>query len=237
MRKLVIIPAYNESKNIKRVIEEIRQYNPDTDILVVDDCSSDNTGRIAKNTGVKVIRHVFNSGYGAALQTGYKYAIYKNYDIVAQIDGDGQHDPSYLDDLFEKLQKNGFDFVIGSRFSASPRKYHMSFLRKLGMRFFQLLIYLFINKKISDPTSGYQVLGKEVFSLFANGNVFPSDYPDADVIVLLHYAGFHVTEVPVVMYENTTGQSMHSGFKPLYYVVKMLLSLFIVRLNKNTRQV
>jgi len=232
MRKLIIIPAHNESKNIKTVIETIHKFNPDIDILVVDDYSSDDTGEIAKRSGAKVIRHIFNSGYGAALQTGYKYAIYKNYDIVAQIDGDGQHDPYYLNNLFEKLQEDRFDFVIGSRFLNSPRKYRMPFFRKFGMRFFQLLIYLFTNKKISDPTSGYQVLKKEVFHLFANGNVFPSDYPDADVIVLLHYEGFRMTEVPVVMYENNTGQSMHSGFKPLYYALKMLLSLLIVRINK-----
>ncbi len=234
MKKLVIIPAYNEEKNIKNVIRAIRKSNPDVDILVVDDFSSDNTGKLARENNAFVIRHVINGGYGTALQTGYKFARYKNYDIVAQIDGDGQHDPSYLKDLFMKIQNNGYDFVIGSRFLNSPRKYKMPLLRKMGMWFFQFLIYLFTNKKISDPTSGYQALSKDVFCYFADGTVFPSDYPDADVIVLLHYAGFKISEVPVVMYENDTGQSMHNGFKPIYYVIKMLLSLFIVRVNKKS---
>jgi glycosyltransferase involved in cell wall biosynthesis len=232
MFRLVIIPAYNESKNIANVIEAIRQSSKDTDILVVDDGSSDNTAKIAKRCGVRVIRHIFNCGYGAALQTGYKYATYKNYDVIAQIDGDGQHDPSYLNSLFEKLKDEKIDIVIGSRFLNSPRKYHMQFMRKLGMRFFQFLIYFFTKNKISDPTSGYQAIKKNVFQLFADGNIFPSDYPDADVIVLLHFRGFRITEAPVVMYENYSGQSMHSGFKPVYYVLKMLLSLIVVRLNK-----
>lgn len=235
MRKLVIIPAYNESKNIEIVIGNIKKHNPDVDILVVDDHSTDNTGELAKKCGAYVIRHTINGGYGTALQTGYKFALYKKYDAVAQIDGDGQHDASYLKDLFGKIQNDGFDFVIGSRFLNSSCEYNMPFLRKIGMRFFQSLIYLFTGKKISDPTSGYQALTKRVFYFFANGNIFPSDYPDADVIVLLHYAGFQLTEVPVVMYENDSGKSMHSGFKPLYYVVKMLLSLFIVRVNKKRK--
>jgi glycosyltransferase involved in cell wall biosynthesis len=235
VRKLVIIPAYNESKNIEKVIGNINQHNSDVDILVVDDHSADNTGELAKRSGAYVIRHTINGGYGTALQTGYKFALYKNYDVVAQIDGDGQHDPSYLKELFGKIQNDGYDFVIGSRFLNSPREYSMPLLRKMGMRFFQSLIFLFTHKKISDPTSGYQALTKKVFHFFANGNVFPTDYPDADVIVLLHYAGFKVTEVPVVMYENDTGQSMHSGFKPIYYVIKMLLSLFIVRVNKKRK--
>jgi len=235
LRKLVIIPAYNESRSIKRVIKDINQQNPDVDILVVDDHSSDSTGEIAKASGANVIRHIINGGYGAGLQTGYKYALYKNYDAVAQIDGDGQHDPAYLKEMFAKVENEGYDFVIGSRFLNSPRQYHMPFLRKIGMRFFQFLIYIFTHKKISDPTSGYQALSRKVFYFFANGNVFPSDYPDADVIVLLHYAGFKLTEIPVVMYEDDTGQSMHSGFKPIYYVIKMLLSLLIVRFNKKRK--
>lgn len=237
MKSLVIIPAYNEEKNIRSVIARIREHNPGSDILVVNDQSSDRTAAFAREAGAFVVSHVLNGGYGTGLQTGYKFALRNNYDMVAQIDGDGQHDPSHVKELFSKIVDEGYDFVIGSRFLGDMRKYNMPILRKIGMRFFQSLIYLFTGKRFSDPTSGYQALSRNVFQFFAQGNVFPNDYPDADVIVLLHYAGFKITEIPVVMYENETGQSMHSGFKPIYYVIKMLLSLFIVRVNKRKERI
>jgi glycosyltransferase involved in cell wall biosynthesis len=175
---------------------------------------------------------VVNGGYGAALQTGYKYALYRGYDAVGQIDGDGQHDPSCLPSLFDKVAREGFDVVIGSRFLGPAAAYRVPLLRKIGMRFFRFLIRAFTGLRITDPTSGFQALSKRAFRFFARNDRFPSDYPDADVIVLLHYAGFRLTEVPVRMHADGGGKSIHSGFKPLYYVVKMLLSLFIVRVNR-----
>lgn len=232
-KKLVIIPAYNEEKSIGKVIDSIRRAIRDVDIIVIDDNSSDRTREVALSKEANVISHVINCGYGAALQTGYKYAVLSGYDAIAQLDGDGQHDPSFLTDLFNKMQIDGYDVVIGSRFIAGShrKEYNMSLPRKIGRDLFKYIIFLITKKKISDPTSGYQALNKKVFSLLAKGNIFPSDYPDADVIVTLIYSGFNLTEIPVLMYENMTGRTIHSGMKPLYYIIKMLISLFIVKVN------
>ena len=235
MDVLIIIPAYNEEKNIGRVIQEIRAANTDADILVVDDGSLDRTAEVAAHAGAKVISHVLNTGYGGALQTGYRYAVSNNYEILAQIDGDGQHDPSFIPQMVSLLENGKADLVIGSRFLKEGVSYKVPLSRRIGMKLFQSLIYLLTRKNISDPTSGYQVMSRRVFRFFANGNVFPSDYPDADVIVLLLSMGFKIAEIPVVMYESSTGQSMHNGLKPIFYMIKMFLSLYVAKTNKNVR--
>jgi len=223
----VLVPAFNEEGSIERVVKGIQAAKPEAEVVVIDDGSLDNTAALAERAGATVLSLPVNLGYGAALQTGYKYALMKGYDFTVQIDGDGQHDPNFIDKLIEPL-KNGTDVVIGSRFLGNLGKYENPTLRQLGMAFFRFLIHVFIKKKITDPTSGFQALNKKVFEFFAKSNQYPSDFPDADIIILLHYAGFKVSEIPVVMYRSETGKSMHSGFKPLYYIIKMLLSIYAV---------
>lgn len=223
----VLIPAYNEAESIERVVKAIRKTNSDFDIIVIDDGSSDDTAELAEKAGAMVLSLAVNMGYGAALQTGYKYALKHNYDYTVQIDGDGQHDPKFIDQLLDTL-KNGSDVAIGSRFMGNLGNYKNPALRQIGMMFFRFLIYVFIKIKITDPTSGFQALNKQVIRFFAKSKQYPTDFPDADVIILLHYAGFQVSEIPVVMYNNETGKSMHSGFKPIYYIIKMLLSIYAV---------
>ena len=232
---LVIIPAHNEEANISSVIHGIRATNPEADILIIDDGSIDRTAEIATRAGAKVISHVLNTGYGGALQTGYRYATSNNYDILAQIDGDGQHDPRFISQMISIVENEKADLVIGSRFLKKGDSYKVPVSRRIGMKLFQSLIYLLTRKNISDPTSGYQTMSRKVFGFFAKGNVFPSDYPDADVIVLLLSMGFKITEIPVVMYESSTGQSMHNGLKPIFYMIKMFLSLYVAKTNKNMR--
>jgi len=232
-RCLVIIPAYNEEMRIGDVIAAARAVDRVDEVVVIDDCSSDHTAEIARKAGATVVSLVVNLGYGAALHTGYKYSYDHGYDVTVQIDGDGQHDPRYIQSLIEALESKRCDVVVGSRFLGSMRKYDAPLFRRVGMRFFSFLIYLFTKNEITDPTSGYQALNRNVIELFARGNLYPSDYPDADVIILLNNMGFKIMEIPVVMYENKTGQSMHSGLKPLYYVVKMLLSIFTVLFGKH----
>lgn len=227
-KKLIIIPAYNEAKSIRKVISDIRETESLIDVVVIDDCSHDGTAEIANDMGVAVISLSTNLGYGGALQTGYKYAILNGYQIIVQMDGDGQHDPRYLSSLISVVENDGIDVAIGSRFLGNLRQYKVDPLRQLGMAFFRFLIFLIIKKRITDPTSGYQAINDKVAKFFTIENLFPSDYPDADMVILLHNAGFKVKEVPVVMYENETGKSMHSGFKPVYYIVKLLLSIFAV---------
>jgi len=222
----VLVPAYNEALSIERVVLGIKEANPNVDVIVINDGSADETAKLAKKAGAKALSLPVNLGYGAALQTGYKYAALNDYDFTVQIDGDGQHDPNFIKDMIEKLNQ-GCDVVIGSRF-LGVGEYENPAARQIGMLFFRFLIYFFIRKKITDPTSGFQAMNRKVFHFFAKTNQYPSDFPDADIIILMHYAGFNVQEMPVKMYKSETGKSMHSGWKPLYYIIKMLLSIFAV---------
>lgn len=226
---LAIIPAYNEEKNILRVIQGIRKFSPSLDILVVDDCSTDGTVAVAMEEGAEVVSLPFNLGYGVACQTGFKYAVEKKYDFAVQIDGDGQHDPSYINALLKEVFDGTVDVAIGSRFLGKSA-YRAPLLRKLGMFLFGLIASVLIGQRVTDPTSGFQALNSKVLRFFSQ-EVYPVDYPDADVLVLLHYAGFKIREMPVRMYENVD-KSMHKGLKSFYYVFKMVLSILVTILSK-----
>jgi glycosyltransferase involved in cell wall biosynthesis len=168
-------------------------------------------------------------GYGVAIQTGYKYALSHAYTTLVQIDGDGQHDPAGIPALLAPLRSGAADFVLGSRF-LSGASYRPPLVRRLGMTFFRRLVALIIRQPVTDCTSGYQAFNREVMDFFA-GALFPCDYPDADVLISLHLAGFRICEVPVRMRAGTAGKSMHSGIKPIYYVFKMLLSMLVTLLR------
>ena len=227
---LIIIPAYNESRSIREIIEQIKNCLPEADVVVVNDGSTDNTSQTAVDAGVFVLNHPLNMGYGAALQTGYKYAQKKGYTYILQMDADGQHEPSCLKDILKELKSGAADTVIGSRF-LRKESYDPSLFRKIGMKLFGLIASMIIGRKITDPTSGFQGHGRAVLS-FLVSDYFPVDYPDADVIVMLRRHGFQIKEIPVIM-RSGTGRSMHSGTKPLYYIFKMMLSLFVTVLRKN----
>lgn len=229
-KTLVVVPAYNEARNIARVIGEIQKHNGPLDVLVVSDGSSDATQEIAAASGAKVVSLPFNMGYGVALQTGYKYALREGYDHVVQMDADGQHDPRYIGKFLEEIAKNEADVLIGSRFLGETC-YKISLPRKLGMGLFSGISSFIIGQKVTDSTSGYQCINKAVLSFYVN-DIYPCDYPDADVIIMLHLAGFRIKEIPVVMLANNENKTMHSGLRPLYYVFKMFLSIFVTLLRK-----
>ena len=229
--KCIIIPSYNEEKNIVSVIEDIRKYHGG-DIVVIDDGSQDVTSSLAREAGAFVIRHPFNMGYGVALQTGYKYAVEKNYDILLQIDGDGQHSAKFIPELFRQVESSDCDVAIGSRFLAESQ-YRAGFLKSIGIHLFRKIIWLITGEKITDPTSGYQCLNRKVFEFFTK-DIFPCDYPDANVIIMLHRAGFKIKEIPVEMMPNPDGRSMHRGiFTISYYLFKMFLSIFVTLIRRN----
>lgn len=228
---LVIIPAFNEQNNIGSIVRSIGRVLPEVDVLVINDGSSDQTALQALNTGSKVISHVFNLGYGASLETGYMYALENGHDYILQMDGDGQHLAEELPALLNCLRDTGADIVIGNRFEFGMNSFKSFSIRKLGQKFFTFVLYLLSGFRSDDPTSGFQGLSKRALHLFTNGR-FPYDYPDADTILMAHCAGLKIKEIPVKMSKRTHGLSMHSGMKPVYYVFKMLLSLFIVFLNK-----
>lgn len=226
---LVIIPAYNEAGGIVEVVRAVREVIPEGDILVVNDGSRDNTAAIAAGAGAQVVSHPFNMGYGVTIQTGYKYAWHNGYDFVAQIDADGQHDPAFIPALLAPVMAGEADFVLGSRF-LGEESYSPSLPRRLGMALFRKIVTAILRQPISDCTSGYQAFNRKVVQLFCQ-DIFPVDYPDADVLITLHRAGLHIRELPVRMYASREGKSMHSGLKPIYYVFKMLLSIVITLLR------
>ena len=173
--------------------------------------------------------------YGVTLQTGYKYALDKDYDYVVQMDGDGQHDPGSIEDLLRGVKNGDVDVAIGSRF-LSKKKYRTSFPRKIGMKLFGSIASIIMGQKVTDPTSGFQALNKKAIKFYGS-DVFPCDYPDADAIIMLHRAGFIIKEVPVIMHYDNRSKSMHRGLRICYYIFKMFLSIFVTLLReKSTKE-
>lgn len=226
---LVVIPAFNERGRVGAVVEDVLEQLAGADVLVIDDGSVDGTATEARCAGAMVASLPVNSGYGAALQTGYKFAVRHGYDVIGQIDADGQHQASYLPMMLDALHEHRADVVIGSRFLSNDGHYSASRARAFGIALFGRIASRMTRRKITDPTSGYQVLRREVAEFFCS-DVYPSDYPDADILILLHRSGFEVREVPVQMLAPTN-VSMHSGHKSLYYVYKMFLSIFVTLLR------
>jgi len=232
-RVLVVIPAYNEAPNIGRVIAGVFQAVPDVDVLVVDDGSSDSTAELARRAGAYIVSHPFNMGYGVACQTGFKIARRYEYDYVVQMDGDGQHEPRCIPDLLSAVQDPSTDAVLGSRWLGLA-EYKGPLLRRFGKFFFGFLASLITRHQVTDPTTGFQALTREVVHFYCT-QVYPVDYPDADVIVMLDRAGFRVKEVPVIMYVNHSGKSMHAGIlKPIYYGIKMMMSIGMTLLRDDS---
>lgn len=230
-RGVVIMPAFNEERTIGEVLQSIRKAAPSFDIVVVDDGSRDRTREVARSHGATVLRHPFNMGYGAALQTAYKYAAQMGYPVLVQLDADGQHDPSYVPALARRILEHHSDAVVGSRFLLGAG-YIPPFARRVGMVLFGYIASVVTHRRVTDPTSGYQAMSRKVFE-FLQSDVFPADYPDADVLILLHRAGFKVEEQPVAMRASPTGKSMHAGIlRPMFYVFKMLLSIMVTLLRE-----
>jgi glycosyltransferase involved in cell wall biosynthesis len=233
-KTLIIIPAYNEGKNIGAVLEGIQNQSPGIPILVVNDGSSDNTEKVVLEHNTKVISLPYNSGYGIALQTGFLYAVKNDFSIVVQMDSDGQHDPANIKDLIEAVQKDDCDVVIGSRF-LSKDSYKSSLTRHAGMLLFGSIASLLCGQKVTDPTSGFQALKGHAIKFAASDN-YPPDYPDADFIILMNRCGFKVKEIAVTMHASPEKESMHHGHKTIYYVFKMFLSIFVTLLRKSQKR-
>ena len=233
-RRIAIVPALNEERQIGAVVDEIRAQAPGFDVLVIDDGSTDRTAAVAREHGAAVVRHPFNMGYGVALQTAYKYAARRGYDVLVQLDGDGQHDPSYIPKLADEITTGNTDVCVGTRFKEGLG-YIPPFFRRAGMVLFGYIASVATGRRVTDPTSGYQALGRGPFTFFQS-DLFPFDYPDADVLILLHRAGFRVEEIPVRMKPSPTGKSMHRGIlKPMWYVFKMFLSIGVTLLREKPR--
>lgn len=231
---LVIIPALNEEARIRAVIEGVRRYLAEADILVIDDGSSDRTAAVSREAGASAVRHPFNMGVGTALQTGYKYASVHGYEHLIQLDADGQHDPAYLPQFRDQLAKSDSELVIGSRFLDSAG-YRGSTIRKIGIVFFGKLVSFLIGEKLTDVTSGYRGMKRHVLQ-FCTQDMYSFDYPDADFLLAIHRAGFRIQEIPITIHPRLGGESQHRGLRPIYYLLKMFLSIFVILLRKKNIQ-
>ena len=230
MKILAAIPARNEEASIGSVLESISVRYPSMPVLVINDASTDRTSPIARSRpNVSVIDLPFWTGYGGALQTAYKYALREGYDAVIQLDADGQHDPASIADLIAQVQSA--DIVIGSRFLARSNAYRMPAPRRLGCLALSWLAQKLTGMKLSDPTSGFQALNRKAMTIAVMDH-YPMDYPDIDVLILMHRFHLKVAEIPVVMHYSREKSGMHEGLQVWYYGIKMLLSVFVVMLRK-----
>ena len=229
MKKLVIIPAYNESESIQKTVEDIMEKAKDFDYVVINDCSTDNTVDICRENGFNFLNLPINLGIGGAVQTGYRYAYENGYDIAVQVDGDGQHDPAFLEKMAQELEKQQADMVIGSRF-ITKEGFQSSFMRRVGIVYFTWLIKLLTGKKITDPTSGLRMIGKNVIRIFAEN--YPKDYPEPESVVAILRQKRKVVEIPVLMRERQGGTSSIRFGKTIYYMVKVTLAILVESIRR-----
>ncbi|MDD3579719.1 MAG: glycosyltransferase family 2 protein [Desulfobacca sp.] len=222
---MLIIPAYNEAKDLQVLLPKVKARYPEMPVLVVDDGSQDQTRAIAQAQQVAVVSHPFNLGYGAAIQTGYKYALEKQCPYVVQMDADGQHEVEDVALLVQPVKQGLCDLALGSRF-LNDASYRPAWPRRVGIRFFRGITKLITGQPITDPTSGFQAMNRRVLQIFT-GRHFPDDYPDADVLVMLNFYGITIQEIPVRMYASTTRSMHHGWWRPFFYMAKMCFSLLI----------
>jgi len=234
MRALVIVPAWNEERDLPAVLQELRRAAPDWDVCVVDDGSSDRTAAVAREAGAKVLRLPMNLGIGGAVQTGYLWAREHGYEIAAQIDGDGQHDPQYLAAALPAIAAGTADLVIGSRYRGAAG-FRSTALRRAGARYLSWFLRLRCGARVTDPTSGFRVAGPRAIELFAAS--YPSDYPEPEAIALAVRQGLRLEEIPVVMRERQHGTSSIGPVRTLYYLIKVSLALLLLPAERHHKEI
>lgn len=225
MRLLAIVPAFNEARNLPGVIASIRAGAPQVDICVVDDGSSDATADVAAAAGAQVLRCPLNLGIGAAVQTGYRWAEARGYDVAVQLDGDGQHDPAFVEDLVAPIRAGSANVVVGSRF-LDAGGFRSTLVRRGGIRYLGLFLRVRCGARVTDATSGFRAADRRAIRLFAAS--YPSDYPEPEAIAVAVRAGLRVAEVPVRMRERVHGESSITLLRTLYYLVKVSLALVLL---------
>jgi glycosyltransferase involved in cell wall biosynthesis len=229
MKSIAIVPAFNEQDAIGSVIDELAAFDPSVDVLVVDDASHDATAERARSRGALVVRLPFNLGIGGAVQTGFRYAAQHGYDLAIRVDGDGQHDPAELGPLVEVVKGGRADVCVGSRFAGADG-YRSSPTRRIGIRILARTVSLLTAQRLTDTTSGFQVLNRKAIELFAAD--YPHDYPEVEAAVMAHKHRLRLAELPVRMRERSAGQSSIRGFSTVYYMAKVMLAIVIGSLRR-----
>ena len=232
MKKIVIIPAYNEISNIRTTVQDILDHAPGFDYVIINDCSQDGTMRFCTEQGMNIINLPVNLGIGGAVQTGYLYAWRNGYDVAVQFDGDGQHDASYLNEMADFLQEQQADMVIGSRY-IKKEGFQSSGIRQFGIRYFSALIKLLTGKRVTDPTSGMRMVNRDVMKIYSE--YYPVDYPEPESVVTILRMGKKVSEIPVIMRERQGGVSSISPRKAVYYMIKVTLAILMECLRKRRK--
>ncbi len=227
MKVLVIIPAYNEAENIVNTVTALTSACPFADYVIINDCSRDDTERICEERGFNYISLPVNLGIGGGMQTGYRYAKERGYDVAVQFDGDGQHNAEYIHALLEPIERGEANLVIGSRF-INKEGFQTSFMRRLGIGMLCGVLKLCGRVKVTDATSGFRAASREVIEFFSEN--YAQDYPEPESIIAAKVRGFTVKEVPVVMNERTAGVSSISSMKSVYYMIKVTLAILIYRI-------
>ena len=229
-RRLVIVPALNESRNITRVIQGIQAHLPDADVLVINDGSWDDTGTAANEAGAMVLEMPYNVGIGAAVQAGFQFAAEHDYEIVLRNDGDGQHAPEANLALLSRLADDDVDVVIGSRFLGERGDYGTPPLRRLGSGILARLLSIITGQRVTDPTSGCAAFNQRAIQLFAQA--YPHDYPEPEAIVIAHQSGLRQTEIAVKMIRRQHGNSSITPLRSIYYMIKVILAILINLLRR-----
>jgi glycosyltransferase involved in cell wall biosynthesis len=232
-RVLAVVPAFNEAGNVARLLAELRSLPEHIDVVVVDDGSLDGTAASASVAGARVVRLPFNCGIGAAVQTGLRLGLAEGYPITARLDGDGQHDPRALPALLGPLDAGSADFVIGSRY-LERHGFQSSAARRVGSRWFSLLLRVLCGQTVTDPTSGLWAANRRAAALLTAE--YASDYPEVDAILHLSRAGCVITEVPVEMRAREAGRSSIAGPRALYYMLKVTIALLTGRVGPRRDQ-
>ena len=227
MKSLVIIPAYNEQDSILKVVNKLKVDCPEADYVVINDSSTDNTLQILRDNNINYVNLPLNLGIGGGVQTGYKYAKEKGYDIAIQIDGDGQHDTKYLKKVIQPIEEGNADIVIGSRF-IKKEGFQSSGMRRTGIKFLSELIKLTTKTKVLDVTSGFRAVNKRYIDKYAEN--YPIDYPEPEAIVMASLSGGRIKEVPVIMKERESGKSSIYSWKSIYYMIKVSLAIVLRKL-------
>lgn len=227
----IIIPCFNEEENIKALLQEIKTISQDYRIVVINDCSQDNTiERASEIENITLLNLPINLGVGGAVQAGLRFALEKHADFAVKIDGDGQHDPSYIQKVLEPLLNNEADIIIGSRFLATNDGYKSTFSRRLGIKILQKLYSALTGEKITDPTSGLRAYNKKALEFMAEN--YPSfDYPEPEEAILAVKNGLRLKEIPVIMRERKNGRSSISPLGSIYYMIKVIISMIFIRLR------
>lgn len=221
---LVIVPALNEEGAIGRVVRSIREQLPGVPVLVIDDCSKDNTIGKARAEGAEILALPHHLGLGGCVQAGYKLAFELNFQYVIRVDGDGQHDARDIPPMFEKLKTSGCEMVIGSRYLNGNGE-HSGFVRGLGIWFFRLVLRPILGRPVRDPTSGFVGVNRRALAVFSRS--FPLEYPEIEALVVLQRRRFRFEEVPCATRPRLAGRSSITALKSLYYILHVLLGVFV----------